>query len=129
MHNKFLTNKKSKTCRDKYGKFLDEFNFESDAQDCANYMKRKLGRNFVPYRCEECGFWHLAPKCAGCGKAKHLYDSQKDAERQAAKVLATKNVYLRIYKSCGGWHLTKLRGYKYCCQNRAALATALRKRF
>ncbi|MCH9757616.1 MAG: hypothetical protein K0U19_00730 [Proteobacteria bacterium] len=129
MHNKFLTNKKSKTCRDKYGKFLDEFNFESDAQDCANYMKRKFGRNLVPYLCEECGFWHLAPKCAVCGKAKRLYNSKKDAERQAAKVFATEGKYLRIYKSCGGWHLTESRGSKYYRQNRDVFMDALRKRF
>lgn len=75
----------------------------------------------IPYQCEKCGYWHLAPTSSklnvqrnACScldsnrRHKALYLTREDAEKQRMKSEAEQHISLKIY-SCNegkGFHLT-----------------------
>lgn len=113
--------RKSHTCTGKLsGKPLTEYPSEEMALNGAAYALRKFGNSMVPYRCDACGWWHLAPadrqtpsstssSCRGRnGQPKATYDSESDARRRAEILEDEQGVRLQTYRcDCGGWHLTK----------------------
>ena len=113
---------KSKTCIGKATrKPLTEYETEREAQEGADHAQMKYGRELLPYRCDTCGAWHLAPKsrrtpsnkcplCTGTdGKLKDSYRNQAEAQRRADILRKEQGAELRVY-ACEhdyGWHLTK----------------------
>jgi len=113
---------KSETCIGKVsGKPLTEYSSEREAQQGADHARTRYGRGLVPYPCETCGQWHLAPKnrqtpstrCPTCtsadGRAKDAYRNQQEAQRRADILRKEQGVALRVY-ACEhghGWHLTR----------------------
>lgn len=107
--------KKSTTCMSKStGKPLTEYYSELEAERSANIVQINRGNNLIPYRCNKCRYWHLAPKerhtpsrrCYYCGK--DLYETQDAAEKRADILYIERGVQLRVY-FCNyqyGWHLT-----------------------
>ncbi len=114
--------RKSDTCFNKLnGRPLSEYYSKTEALESADYAKRKFGQNLVPYKCNNCGFWHLSPKnrqtpsktCPYCtdrnGNYKELYQTKTDAEKRAKILFQENHVKLSVYKCpySNGWHLTK----------------------
>ena len=113
---------KSATCvGSTSGKPLTEYDSESEALDGADHVRRTAGTRLLPYRCDTCGKWHLAPAnrhtpstaCPVCrsadGKPKESYRTQKEAQRRAAILRKEMGADLGVY-ACEhghGWHLTK----------------------
>ncbi|WP_261859332.1 hypothetical protein [Photobacterium sanguinicancri] len=94
---------------------------ELEATNAANYANQCHGHDFVPYQCERCEHWHLAPKhrhtpsktCFNCtggdGKNKQLYPTYQIAKQRAEILFQEKGKHLKLYE-CPfnkGWHLTK----------------------
>lgn len=117
-----MSTTKSETCIGKTsGKPLTEYASEREAREGAEHVLSKYGRNLVPYQCDTCGSWHLAPesrqtpstKCPVCtganGKAKDSYRNEKEAQRRADILCQEQGAELRIYvcEHGHGWHLTK----------------------
>tara|TARA_Y100001934_G_C11583417_1_gene419915 strand:+ start:126 stop:488 length:363 start_codon:yes stop_codon:yes gene_type:complete len=113
---------KSETCVGKAtGKPLTEYDSLYDAEEGADYANRTYKQNLVPYECETCGKWHLAPKsrqtpsilCPFCkgtnGLAKHAYRSQGEAKRRADILWKEQGVSLKVYQCdySDTWHLTR----------------------
>ncbi|MBN2789121.1 MAG: hypothetical protein JXR69_02915 [Candidatus Delongbacteria bacterium] len=112
---------KSSTCFSRKGKPLTEYFTELEAEDSASFIRQEHNNNMVPYRCEKCGLWHLAPsdrqtpsrKCRFCtdskGKPKELYFSKDDAQRRAEILFKEQGVRLKVYEcpENDGFHLTK----------------------
>lgn len=113
--------RKSITCTGKVSKAaLTEYESEAEALEGAQYAFFRYGQQNVPYRCKQCGLWHLSPAnrqtpsstCGVCqgqdGRPKASYASQQDAERRAEILRREQGLQLRAY-ACdyGGWHLTK----------------------
>ena len=113
---------KSDTCfGKKTGRPLTEYDSEAEALEGAAYAKERYGQNLMPYRCDRCGLWHLAPKsrhtpsepCAYCtgadGKPKEAYKTQRSAQRRADIIRKEQGVELKVYpcEYGSGWHLTK----------------------
>ncbi|GHU55973.1 hypothetical protein FACS189442_4120 [Spirochaetia bacterium] len=51
--------KKSPYCRGKDGKSKKIYPSEKAAWDSADYRKHESGENLHPYKCEQCGGWHI----------------------------------------------------------------------
>jgi len=116
---------KSETCIGKTsGKPLTEYPSKQEAQEGADHARSRYGHKLVPYQCDTCGLWHLAPenrqtpstKCPVCtgadGKPKDSYRSQSEAQRRADILRREQGAELRVY-ACEhkhGWHLTKDHG-------------------
>ena len=113
---------KSDSCSSKRtGEPLTEYNTEYEAQEGADYANSTYGNNLAPYKCRDCGMWHLSPKdrqtpsskCNSCtdsnGQYKDLYATEQAAERRATILYEEKGISLSVYE-CPydrGWHLTK----------------------
>lgn len=113
---------KSTTCfGTKSGKPLTEYMTQQEAQEGANYANKTYRQNLVPYRCDTCGYWHLAlgnrqtpskpcPYCTSAdGSAKEAYQSKSDAQKRARIIKSEQGVTLSVYpcEHGNGWHLTK----------------------
>ena len=113
---------KSETCIGKMtGKPLTEYDSLQEAEEGADYAKKTYRSNFVPYRCETCGMWHLSPKgrqtpsekcpfCKGAnGQAKDAYRNQREAQRRADILRKEQGVSLKVYacEHSNAWHLTR----------------------
>ena len=112
---------KSRTCiGKKTGKPLTEYDSEYEAREGADYANSRYQNDLVPYQCDDCDLWHLAPKnrqtpsdtCRHCsgkdGKPKESYHSRADAQRRADIVRQEQGASLSVY-ACehgNGWHLT-----------------------
>lgn len=103
------------------GKALSAYDTEKEAKESAKYSKKEFKIDLYPYKCENCGKYHLAPKeskisvkqnACSCtdtnGKTKALYATKKDAEKQRIKSEEEQKVKLYIYKCQDGkgYHLT-----------------------
>lgn len=103
------------------GKPLSAYETEKEAKESAKYSKKEFKLNLYPYKCENCGKYHLAPKASkitvkqnacSCtdtnGKPKALYGSKKDAEKQQINSEKEQKVKLYVYKcpEKRGYHLT-----------------------
>ncbi len=116
-------NRKSHLCKaKKTGRPLMEYDSKAEAQSAANYANKTYrDTNLLPYKCEQCGLWHLSPAnrqtpsqaCPVCrgsdGKPKAAYTSKKDAYQRASILRKEQGVTLKVYE-CehgNGWHLTK----------------------
>ena len=103
------------------GKPLSAYDTEKEAKESAKYSKKEFKLSLYPYKCENCGKYHLAPKASkitvkqnacSCtdtnGKPKALYGSKKDAEKQRINSEKEQKVKLYIYKCPDkkGYHLT-----------------------
>lgn len=105
----------------KTGQHLTVYFSEEDAKSSALYERTARGSDLYPYKCEKCGYWHLAPlssklnvqrNACSCldsnGRHKALYLTREDAEKQRMKSEAEQHISLKIY-SCSegkGFHLT-----------------------
>ena len=113
---------KSETCIGKTsGKPLTEYVSEREAQEGADHAQSRYGRKLVPYQCDACGLWHLAPQnrqtpstkspvCTGAdGKPKDSYRNENEAQRRADILRREQGAGLRVYacEDGHGWHLTK----------------------
>jgi hypothetical protein len=99
-----------------------EYDTKAEAKAAARHANQTYANNqLIPYKCKQCGFWHLSPAerqtssktcpiCRGSdGKLKESYASEKDALRRAGHLRQEQGVKLRVYE-CEhghGWHLTK----------------------
>mmetsp|Transcript_6924 Transcript_6924/g.10953 ORF Transcript_6924/g.10953 Transcript_6924/m.10953 type:complete len:258 (+) Transcript_6924:294-1067(+) len=116
--------RQSKSCYGKLsGKILTEYDTESDAKAAASYVLERHGQSMVPYKCQDCRFFHLSPvdrqtehSRASCscvdeiGSPKDGYHSKEDARRRGEILLRETGRKLNVYrcpevKDC--WHLTK----------------------
>ena len=105
------------------GKPLAAYATKKEAKESAAYAKKKYKSKLYVYKCERCGFFHLAPKeskihvkknACPCrdsnGQPKALYRRKKDAMKQLEKSQIEQHIKLRVYKCphkiFGGWHLT-----------------------
>ena len=102
------------------GKPLKSFRSELEAEQGAKYVWERYRNEVVPYRCTDCGYWHLSPKknhtpsrkctCLGAsGRPKALYRSREDAINRAEIIRQQTGRSLRVYECphYSGWHLTK----------------------
>jgi len=114
--------RKSKMCMStRTGEPLTKYDSKNEARTGANYVNSTYGNNLVPYQCDKCNYWHLAPanrqtpskKCQYCtdsnGRQKDLYETKKGAELRAEILYEEKGMRLTVYKcpTNKGWHLTK----------------------
>lgn len=103
------------------GKPLSAYDTEKEAKESAKYSKKEFKLDLYPYKCENCGKYHLAPKeskidvkqnACSCtdtnGNPKALYATKKDAEKQQKNSEIEQKVKLYIYKCPDkkGFHLT-----------------------
>lgn len=105
------------------GKPLAAYQTKKEAKESAKYTKKAHKLKLYVYKCERCGFFHLAPKdskikvkhnACSCrdskGQPKALYVRKKDALKQLEKSQVEQHIKLRIYKCpeklFTGWHLT-----------------------
>ena len=114
--------RKSETCvGSQSSRPLTEYDSEYDAREGADYANSRYHKNLVPYQCDRCNLWHLAPAsrqtpsepcgyCSGVdGKPKESYQSSDDAWRRADILRREQGVSLHVY-ACehgNGWHLTR----------------------
>ena len=113
---------KSATCVGrKSGKPLTEYDTEAEARDGADHVRSTSGARLLPYACDTCGKWHLAPAsrhtpstaCPVCrsadGKAKESYRNEAEARRRAAILRKEMGANLKVYACEHGhdWHLSK----------------------
>lgn len=121
------------------GKPLSVYETEKEAKESAKYSKKEFKLDLYPYKCENCGKWHLAPKASkidvkqnacSCtdtnGKPKALYATKKDAEKQLANSEKEQKVKLYIFKcpEKKGYHLTHHAPEEYKDIPKAKKATA-----
>ncbi len=112
---------KSRSCFRKDGKPRSVYSSLVEAKRAANHEKSVRGVELVPYKCDDCGKYHICPKdrvtpsktCPHCidgnGKRKELYESREAACRRAAIIYKTRGTRLKVYP-CDykqGYHLTK----------------------
>ncbi|WP_448213518.1 hypothetical protein [Colwellia sp. MEBiC06753] len=112
---------KSETCVGKHsGQPLTQFDSEPEATDAADYLKEQYQRKLLPYKCDNCNYWHLTPsnrhtpsmECDSCfdkyGQRKQAYATELSAIQRAEILSRTRFVNLRIYpcQFGNGWHLT-----------------------
>ncbi len=116
-------NRKSPSCNaKKNGRPLTEYDTKTEAKAAARHANQTYGGgNLAPYKCSQCGFWHLAPAdrqtpsetCLVCrgsdGKFKEAYATERDALRRAGHLRKEQGVKLVVYECVQGhgWHLTK----------------------
>ena len=100
---------------------LTEYDSKNEARAGADYANSTYGNNLVPYQCDKCNYWHLAPadrqtpsrKCHSCtdsyGRRKDLYETKEGAELRAEILYEEKGMRLTVYECPNnrGWHLTK----------------------
>jgi len=113
---------KSDSCFGKAsGEPLSVYSSEQEASDAADYVQSEFGRELLPYLCNRCQSWHLAPadrltpsyKCeyciGGAGFSKATYRSRKEAEKRAFIIEREEGRILKVYPCphSDGWHLTK----------------------
>ena len=114
--------RKSSTCVGRAtGTPLTEYNSEAEAEEGAIHARLAYGHDLIPYHCQRCELWHLAPRarqtpsttCARCTGAdrqpKEAYETEDSALRRAEILLSERGIRLRSYR-CPyglGWHLTK----------------------
>lgn len=119
--------RKSTTCIGKTSKApVTEYDSPEEARQSAEHSRLDHGMHLVPYQCDRCQLWHLAPKdrqtpsrtchhCRGAdGRPKEAYASEQDAQRRAAILRSERGLCLRVY-ACQygqGWHLTKGSGQR-----------------
>lgn len=116
-------NRKSPSCKSgKTDRPLTEYDTKTEAKSGARHVSKTFGGGeLVPYKCKQCGFWHLSPPdrqtpsdtcplCRGAdGKLKEAYTTERDALRRAGHLRKEQGVKLKVYE-CehgNGWHLTK----------------------
>jgi hypothetical protein len=111
---------KSPTCRTSKGQPRSTFNSCEAAAQSAQYEAKNRGATLEPYKCDDCGLWHLAPpgrntpshtseSCVGRdGRPKEIYDTEEGARKRSRILLKEKGVELYSYhcERCDGWHLT-----------------------
>ena len=111
---------KSKSCVGRTGEPLTEYCSQVEAQRGADHVNLLHGKRLLPYRCDSCHRWHLAPedrhtpstKCGLCvdgrGSMKELYPSEEIAEKRAEILRREQGVSLKAYPCpySDGWHLT-----------------------
>lgn len=125
--------RKSETCvGSQSSKSLTEYDSKMEAQEGADYANQRYHKNLIPYQCNRCGLWHLAPEsrqtpsapCQYCrgkdGKPKASYQSKDDAERRAGILRKEQGVSLKVYpcKHGSGWHLTNTGWHWFSCKIR-----------
>jgi hypothetical protein len=105
----------------KTGKSRVSYSTEYEAELRAQELSLKYDGEQNPYRCNDCGQWHLSPKsrqtpskeCSYCtdsdGNPKQLYFKKGDAHKRADILQSERGVYLEVYECPiqSGWHLTK----------------------
>ena len=103
---------------------VTEYDSQAEARDGADYARLTHRSHLVPYLCDCCRLWHLAPKnrhtpsttCYFCtaanGKPKQAYVTEEVARRRAKIVGIERGITLCSYpcRYGQGWHLTKSRG-------------------
>lgn len=104
--------KDNATC--KPGKTIKEYDTKFEADQAAMYVARTYHNRVVPYHCDICGKWHLAPNdrvtpsryCDICNK--QLYESETAAIKRAQIIQRERGVKLKVYacRSGDGFHLT-----------------------
>lgn len=114
--------RKSTTCTGKTSRQpVTEYDSEYEASAGAAHASLAYGQDLVPYQCNRCHLWHLAPRsrqtpsktCGHCtgadGRPKEAYATERDAERRAEILRAERGLFLRAYpcEYGQGWHLTK----------------------
>lgn len=117
-----MGSRKSFTCVGKTsGLPVTEYDSLEEAWDGAEYASAAHQNELVPYQCNRCQLFHLAPKnrqtpsrtchsCAGAdGRPKEAYASLQDAQRRADILRSERGIFLRAYQCDygSGWHLTK----------------------
>lgn len=117
-----MGSRKSTICIGKTsGQSVTEYDSEYEANDGAAHARLAYGHDLVPYLCNRCDLWHLAPRsrqtpsttcrhCTGAdGRLKEAYGTEQDAERRAEILRAERGIRLRAYpcEYGQGWHLTK----------------------
>ncbi len=114
---------KSASCFKKNGQPYTEYDSEREAADGASHVRRTHGLNLSPFKCPNCGQWHLSPKerqtpskiCVYCvdsrGSHKELYETQEAARRRAKIIAEERGITLNTYKCPRqhGWHLARNR--------------------
>lgn len=100
---------------------VTEYPSEAEALHGAEHARAAYQKDLVPYRCNRCSFWHLAPRsrqtpsttCGHCtgadGRKKEAYATEQAAETRAAILGSERGLHLRAYlcEYGQGWHLTK----------------------
>ena len=117
-----MGSRKSTRCHGKIsGQPVTEYDSESEALAGAQHARSAYQKDLVPYPCNTCGYWHLAPRgrqtpsttcyrCVGAdGRQKEAYASEHDAETRATILYRERGIHLRTYlcQYGQGWHLTK----------------------
>lgn len=109
-----MYNAKPTTCVGHSGRPRRAYPDLSSAEEGARHALLSYGNQMVPYRCNQCGSWHLCPidrytpghYCYAC--SKQAYNSEQAAERRARILEQERGTRLRVYE-CPygeGWHLT-----------------------
>ena len=96
---------KSKTCFRMNGKPKAVYFSKSEAESGAAYAKSKYGTDVEPYRCGDCGDYHLGPAreyCECSGASKILFEYYDEAEDWAWEW--DQRVYACEWYE--GWHCT-----------------------
>lgn len=106
----------STCCSRRTGKPLMSYSSEYEANEQAGYSARVHQTILEPYQCEQCSYWHLAPRkerfeycywCVGRNRQPKLsYPSEEVAEDQVERIPTWRR--LRAYECPrgDGWHLT-----------------------
>lgn len=98
-------------CRNHDGELIDTYanREEAEKKRRLNQLMHRTTQN--AYRCLHCEGWHLCPgdrePCEHCEKMR--YNTMKDAEKVARRVLKNSGTHLSRYQCPigSGWHLTK----------------------
>ena len=113
---------KSATCFGRTsGKPLTAYGSEAEAREGAAHARNRSGARLLPYRCDRCGKWHLAPAhrhtpssaCPRCrsanGRPKESYRTEAEARRRADILSREQGLHLKVYPCAhgNGWHLAK----------------------
>ena len=109
----------SDICKKKDGLPLKTYEFEYEAQEAIEYVKRQYGNEQVSYKCSRCGYWHLSPKerqtpnhrsyCLDSnGRTKQAYPTYEAAKRRAEIIFEEQEKKLFVYHcdQCNEYHLT-----------------------
>jgi len=114
---------KSSTCFKKNGEPYTEYPSEHEAAAGAAHVRREYGPDLTPFKCPNCGQWHLSPKdrqtpsriCPYCvdsrGINKVLYETKEAAQRRAKIIKEERGVTLNVYicPHQHGWHLARIK--------------------
>ena len=111
---------KSTVCKNRQGNAMTSYESNDEAVKGAAFVKKEHGHDLSPYKCDTCGYYHLAPtnrqtpmsyncNCKDSkGKPKALYESLANAKTRAAILSKEQNADVRPYEcpEGKGWHLT-----------------------